>query len=209
MLWVSGLSILCFFLPLALRPRAAPDSSPLRRVAALGYFAAIGAGFMLLETSLLHRFILFLGHPSYAAAVVLGSLLLGMGVGSELSPRLGVAGLRRIGAPLVLALLVFLLALPAGLSLGTPLPLGARALLSALCLLPVGAAAGLFFPLGMLRFGDALKPWYWAVNGAFGVMASVMSLALSMELGFRIVGGLAALVYLVAWLCLRRPQAPG
>jgi hypothetical protein len=55
----------------------------------------------------------------------------------------------------------------------------------------------------MLRFGDTNKPWFWAVNGAFGVVASVMSLALSMEFGFQAVGQLSAGIYGVAWLCLR------
>ena len=61
----------------------------------------------------------------------------------------------------------------------------------------------------MLRFGDADKPWYWAVNGVFGVVASALSLALSMELGFRAVGVLSAAIYAAAWACLRgRPESP-
>jgi len=54
----------------------------------------------------------------------------------------------------------------------------------------------------MLRFGDRAKPWYWAINGVFGVVASVFSLALSMEFGFSMVGILSAVGYLVAWACL-------
>ena len=66
---------------------------------------------------------------------------------------------------------------------------------------------GTFFPLGMLHFGDQSKPWYWAINGAFGVVASVMSLALSMEFGFTVVGLIAAAGYVVAWVCLAAPSA--
>jgi hypothetical protein len=75
--------------------------------------------------------------------------------------------------------------------------------ISCLVLVPLGAVLGLFFPLGMQRFGDNAKPWYWAMNGVFGVVASVMSLALSMEFGFRAVGLFAAAGYVVAWACLR------
>ena len=86
------------------------------------------------------------------------------------------------------------------------LPLAARIGVSSAILLPLGAALGLFFPLGMLRFGDANKPWFWAINGAFGVVASVMSLALSMEYGFQLVGQLSAGIYGLAWVCLRETK---
>ena len=80
---------------------------------------------------------------------------------------------------------------------------GTAARLARALLAPLGLLLGLFFPLGMLRFGDASKPWYWAINGAFGVVASVLSLALSMEFGFANVALLGALSYLVAWGCLQ------
>ena len=47
-----------------------------------------------------------------------------------------------------------------------------------------GVPMGLGFPLGLVRFGDPAKAWYWAVNGACGVMASVCSLGLAMTFGF-------------------------
>src|SRR4029450_6077780 len=48
------------------------------------YFAALGLGFMLIEFSQLQRLNTFLGHPTYALAVVLFSLLLFSGIGSIL-----------------------------------------------------------------------------------------------------------------------------
>jgi hypothetical protein len=69
-------------------------------------------------------------------------------------------------------------------------------------LLPLAFCMGLFFPLGMLRFGDANKPWFWAVNGAAGVLASVFAVALSMEMGFSGVLWVAASVYVLAWLLI-------
>src|SRR6185312_8390753 len=46
------------------------------------YFACLGAGFMLVEIGIIQRFVLFLGHQSYAIIVVLFTLLLGAGAGS-------------------------------------------------------------------------------------------------------------------------------
>jgi hypothetical protein len=59
----------------------------------------------------------------------------------------------------------------------------------------------------VLRFGDADKPWFRAINGTFCVAAGVMSPALSMEFDFLAVGELAAFVQAIAWLCLR-PAGP-
>jgi hypothetical protein len=55
----------------------------------------------------------------------------------------------------------------------------------------------------MLRFGDASKAWFWALNGAFSVLASACSLALAMAFGFTAVAWLGVLAYLCAGLLLR------
>lgn len=61
----------------------------------------------------------------------------------------------------------------------------------------------------MLRFGDAMKPWFWAVNGLFGVAASVFSLALSIQVGFTVVSAMAVAAYVTAWGALRvSPTTP-
>src|SRR4030095_975564 len=53
----------------------------------LAYFGALGAGFMLIEVSVLQRFVLLLGHPVYSLTVTLFSLLLGTGAGAAWSRR--------------------------------------------------------------------------------------------------------------------------
>ncbi|MDZ7749455.1 MAG: hypothetical protein U5K43_12085 [Halofilum sp. (in: g-proteobacteria)] len=58
------------------------------------YFAALGAGYMLLELALLQRAILFLGEPVVAAALVFALFPLGSGIGSAMAP----AALRRRAA---------------------------------------------------------------------------------------------------------------
>jgi hypothetical protein len=135
--------------------------------------------------------------------VIIASLLLGMGVGSNAADRVGMERLLKFGwiAPVLIYLIA--LSLPELFSATLGLALGLRIVTSCLILLPLGALLGLFFPLGMLRFGDANKPWFWAINGVFGVVASVLSLSLSMEFGFLTVGKISAAIYVGAWVSLR------
>jgi len=51
------------------------------------YFLFIGAGYILIEVGLIQKFVLFLGHPTYALTVVIFSMLVSSGVGSGLSRR--------------------------------------------------------------------------------------------------------------------------
>ena len=169
------------------------------------YFSAIGAGFMLLESTWIQRFTLYLGHPSYAMTVVIASLLVGSGLGALGSARLGLDRLRRGGLLVAVILGLVSLALPAMFAATAQNPLALRIALSLGILGATGAGLGLFFPLGMIRFGEEGKPWFWAVNGFLGVTASVLSLGLSMEFGFRGLGAAGALLYAVAWLALLGP----
>jgi hypothetical protein len=70
-------------------------------------------------------------------------------------------------------------------------------------LVPPGFLMGFAFPAGMLRFGDENKPWFWAVNGATSVLASVGSLGLAMTVGFERVVLAGAVCYLAAAALLR------
>ena len=53
----------------------------------LGYFAALGLGFIMVEIALLQLFLLFLGQPIYTYAVVLAGLLVFTGIGSHAAGR--------------------------------------------------------------------------------------------------------------------------
>ena len=91
----------------------------------LVYFGALGAGFMLIEVSVLQRFVLLLGHPVYSLTVTLFSLLLGTGLGSAWSRRFDDASLRRTGAIGILIVAAIAIAVHrgrhAGRELGDPL----------------------------------------------------------------------------------------
>ncbi len=171
------------------------------------FFGLIGAAFMLVEIPWLQRFILFLGHPSYATTVVLACILLGAALGAMASARVGLERVQRFGLllPIVLVIVNTLLGGFFDVALGAPL--WARVMLSAVLLLPVAFLLGFFFPMGMVRFGDGNKAWFWAMNGAVGVLASVLSLALSMQFGFTLVSYMGAGLYVLAWLVLQGKAA--
>ena len=162
------------------------------------YFAAIGLAFMSIEMPWIERSILQLGHATYATSTVLGSLLLGAGLGSITAGRLGFDAIRRwrFALPLLVAG-TFALSIPVfQATLG--LALGGRIAVVVAMLLPTGWVMGFAFPCGMMRFGDDNKAWFWAINGAFGVLAGALSLAAAMVLGFTAVAGLAVCAYVAA-----------
>jgi hypothetical protein len=92
LMMISVAVVVVFVLaPLAIASRSLPPGW----FAWLAYFGALGAGFMLIEVSILQRFVLLLGHPVYSLTVTLFSLLLGTGLGAAWSRRLDEAALAR------------------------------------------------------------------------------------------------------------------
>src|SRR6058998_972714 len=80
---ISLLAVLAFLvIPLAVRARSKPQQ-PLQ----LFYFIAVGLGYILVEIAFIQRFVLFLGHPTYALTVVVFLLLLSSGAGSLASRK--------------------------------------------------------------------------------------------------------------------------
>ncbi len=172
------------------------------------YFTLLGLGFLCVEIPLLQRFILFLGHPAYAMAVVLFAILLFSGVGSMLSKRVS----------LRLAL-ILLPALVGGYALGLPklfgatlaLPLWGRLLISVAALAPPGLLMGVGLPKGIALLeqqAPGLIPWSWGVNGAASVVASILAALLALSFGFTVVLALGAACYVGAWITAVRSLLP-
>jgi hypothetical protein len=176
-----------------------------RRLSDLLPFALLGLAYLFVEIPLLQRFILFLGHPTYAMAAVLGTLLFFSGVGSQLSPRVprGMALLTLVG---LLILCRAALPLLSGPLLGWPL--AARAALTVVGLAPLGVLMGIPFPatLALLQQkAPGLTAWAWGVNGALSVVASVLAALLALSWGFGAVLLLGAACYLAVWLTTTGP----
>jgi hypothetical protein len=207
MFTVVGLAAACVVLPLALADRRVDFRSAGSLVT---YFAAIGLGFMLVETSQMQRLIIVLGHPSYGLSVVLFALLLSSGLGSFLTQRLVGADIARDGRRLLgllaLALVVFGLVTPMAAayfeSATTPL----RIVVAVAILFVPGLFMGMAFPLGMRVAGprQQLTPWLWGINGATSVSASVLAVGLALTWSISTAFWVGAVCYLVALVAFAR-----
>jgi hypothetical protein len=201
---MSALTLGLFLLPFLFSKRAGAAPG---RWSGSAYFLFIGVAFMLVEMPWMQRFVLYLGHPSYATTVVLTALLLGAGIGSAAASRVDPAEVRRWGLLLPLALVGINLMLGPTFQATLGWSFGARVALSVALLAPAGLLMGFPFPSGMIVFEDEHKPWFWAMNGAASVLASVFSLALSMVAGFSAAALMGAGFYVAAYLLLRRRAA--
>ena len=147
---------------------------------------------MMIEISQVERLIVFLGHPVYSLTVVLFTLLLASGLGSFSTQSVELGNLRRaavgrMGA-LVLVLILFGFLTPTLTQLMQDASTPIRILTSVCILAPIGFMMGMAFPLGMkaashVPGGQELAPWLWGINGATGVLASVLAIVVSMSVG--------------------------
>jgi hypothetical protein len=165
------------------------------------YFALIGAGFMMVEIGLLQRMTVFLGHPIYSLSVLLFSLILTTGIGSFLSEK---SSLHSRAKMTTWAILTggYLFILPFGLgelfAAFNDATLAVRIAICVISITPAGLLLGFGFPTGM-RLISAIDarptPWFWGINGAAGVLASIGAIAVSLALGITATLILGALCY--------------
>lgn len=193
------LGLLLIVAPLAISKRT--RFSPRGSLPYLLYFAALGGGFMLLEVSLIQKFVLFLGYPAYAFGATLSALLVSSGIGSYLTRRVTAGEGRVLGlalATLAAIVGVHLTLLPVLFRELIGLALPVRVALAMVIQAPLGIVLGMFFPLGVQRVRrlDArMVPWMWAVNGACSVVSTVVAILLATAFGFATVSLTALAVY--------------
>ena len=189
-LLISVLAVLVFLIvPLALEPRAAHPRLP-----PLAYFIAIGLGYILVEITLIQRFVLFLGHPTYALTVVIFLMLLASGAGSLNARRWRpeLRTLRPILLTVMAAVLAYVGLLPLVLKTLVGLPFAAKLLISGVLIVPLGFIMGTPFPTG-LRLMDAsgisgagLTEWAWAMNASASVLGSVLAMVVALHFGLNV-----------------------
>ena len=198
-------------LPLALSPQARLGGS-----VRLLYFIAIGMGYILVEIAFIQRFMLFLGHPTYALTVVVFLMLLSSGLGSLLSRRWfdEPTGVASAMAGIVVVLLIYVFALPHVLGALVGLPFALKLLISALLLIPLGLVMGMPFPSGlraisrqdedgrMLPTNHGAVEWAWAMNAASSVFGSVLAMVIAIQFGLNITLLCGAAAYVLAILLL-------
>jgi hypothetical protein len=164
---------------------------------------------MLIEVSVLQRFVLLLGHPVYSLTVTLFSLLLGTSIGAAWSRRFDDARLARSGARAVLAVAVLGLAVVAVvtpvISWAIPFDRNVRMMIAVVLLVPIGVALGVPMPTG-IRLLRARAPhlvtWAWGMNGALSVMGATLAIFIAMNWGFRATLFAASTTYICGFFAL-------
>jgi hypothetical protein len=198
---VTLLSLAAIVFPLVVRGRVRSGAS----VRLMIYFAAIGLAFMMVEIGQLERLIVFLGHPIYGLTVVIFTLLVASSLGSLCVNRAGAA---LWALPVVLlGVIVLGPALTRGLTGASTL---VRILVSAALLFPCGFLMGMAYPAGMKTAASTTgvpSAWYWAINGCFSVIASVLAVVIAVFWGVTatLFAGLA--IYLIALAALASERA--
>jgi len=170
------------------------------------YFASLGLGFMLIEIPLIQRFILFLGHPSLAIAVVLCSLLLASGLGSFYSRRWQSQKLYnvfKVSLVIGIAVILYMLVLPFVFNAFLSYDSTFRFFVAFTLIFPLGFFMGIPFPVGLKLTRKEVKndaAWMWCINGAFSVLGAVLALALAMSFNFSAVLLSGGLIYVAIFL---------
>jgi hypothetical protein len=177
------------------------------------YFGTIGFAYMLIQIALLQRFSVYLGHPTYTLSIVLFSMLLFTGLGSLVSERVAVGGTGAFRVvPVAIALFVAMTALllPRVIAHTITAGLFPRTLVVLAFAAPLSVLLGLCFPFGVRLVSDApgVIAWAWGVNGAFGVLASILAVGLSIWVGIDMNLWVAGALYLSLMLPLLRLARP-
>lgn len=177
---------------------------------ALSFFLFIGAGYILIQVSLIQKFVLFLGHPTYALTVIIFSMLLSSGIGSFASKRLVHGDLTRLSRVMLIivgAIILLSFVISPISESGVALPFALKVLISVALISPVGFAMGMPFPTGLAlleKIMPASVRWAWAINAASSVMGSAAAMFLAIYLGLQTTLVIGGLLYLAAWIAAIR-----
>jgi hypothetical protein len=202
LIFAAAAALVFVVLPVTLRARfraVLRAVSPRHSARILVYFAALGLAYLLIEVATIQQFVLILGQPTLAIAVVLATLMLFSGIGSTFSDRVPWARMLAVLAILVL-LWPWVVKVIAGGLLALPLVL--RLPLSILALAPIGLLMGVPFARGVdaIRSTPDLVPWAWAINGGASVISAVLASLLALSFGFTWVLWTGGALYALAWL---------
>ncbi len=207
---------LILLLPRALLGSALPKQKGI--VTFLWYFLCLGAGYILVQVALIQKFVLLLGHPTYALTVIVFSMLVASGAGSYFSRRWIApsvpnssastgADSRLMVALAAIAILIAVLAFASAplASLAAGWPSFAKMALTACSIAPAAFLMGMPFPSGLTRLEQRHPPsirWAWSINAASSVLGSAGALMLAIYLGLRATMLIGAGLYLCALIII-------
>lgn len=171
------------------------------------YFSALGMGFVMVELVLMQKFVLLLGHPVYAMAVIISALLFFSGLGSLATARLSFNKQTIILIALLIfaSISVFILSwsaiLPKFIHAGLPSKI---AFSTAFVAVPA-FFMGMLFPLGIKlteKISSGMIPWMWGINGAASTLGGVASMIISLLFGFNAALFVGVIVYVIGAIAI-------
>jgi hypothetical protein len=205
-----AISIVAMIIIMSLPPLLLGHRLPRDRgiMKSLLFFLFIGAGYILIQVALIQKFVLFLGHPTYALTVIVFSMLLSSGFGSLSSKKI-VRGdpqrLKWILLAIVAAIILISFIITPVTESGVALPFAVKVLVSVLLIAPVGFAMGMPFPTGLTLLEHTAASsirWAWAVNAASSVLGSAAAMFLAIYLGLQLTLTIGGILYFCALLSL-------
>ena len=187
----------------------------------IAIFSMLGIGYMIVEISLIQKFVFFLGKPVLSLTVILFSVLLGSGAGSFISNAIKnentIKMISRITIAIALLLVFYnYILIPVLFHYFLGIEFLSRTIISIVILLPLSIIMGMPFPL-MIRelhelADDRLIPWMWGINAVSSVFGSASAMALTISLGYNQAIIAAASCYLLINITsryLRRSEKAG
>jgi hypothetical protein len=189
------------------------------KIGLLVYFFCLGLAYIMVEVTLIGKFINALGNPTVSTGVLITGMLICTGLGSLLSGRF--LDRCRTLMPWVFVAIATLLALYGRIldgllpTIGT-WPYGLRIVACLVLLIPPSLLMGFPFSTGMAmlaRLGKAhFFLWAWGINGMFSVVGAVLVPIVAVSYGLSANLLVAAALYLLAWPCffsLLKPRPGG
>ncbi len=173
------------------------------------YYFCLGIGFILIEISFIQKYILFIGYPVYAVAVILFAILIAAGLGSYFSTLLKLDTLRTIRLAVIALILLSafqVFVIPGLFSRFISVSFPARVLLAILFIMPAGFFMGIPFPTALSwtsRHHPEFVPWAWGINGYATVIGSVLAVILALYFGFQAVLWISVGIYLIGYIAIR------
>ena len=173
-------------------------------------FISIGAGFMILEVSLFQKLVLYLGSPTISLSILLGSLLVGMGIGSFYGKKIFAENIRKRLSVVCFLIISFGVILfifyPFILNRLLVYSQVIRSIVSFFMMIPFGFLLGIPFPtaIQLLKQKQIEKyiPWMYGINGTMSVLGSIIAVILSMVFGFTFSFFAGLSLYLIIFLFL-------
>ena len=208
LVYMSLIIVAAFILgPLIWLRKQHTEKTDLKTWSVVLYFSSLGMGFILIELSLLQKFILLLGNPTTTFAILLFTILISSGIGSQISTRLiqhNTRNLLFILAGVLVVGFVYVVLLPEIIYSVIAEEFEIKAMISVGLLFPIGLLMGMPLPtiMRLLKYHKPTHiPWMWAINGSFSVLGAVLSVAISILYGSSYAMILGTSIYFIA-LCV-------